>query len=199
MDATATKPEPAALTAQLAAKEKELEAQIAELNALRRQLGAMPVSDYPLTDWDGNTVMLSAAFGPHERMVLVHNMGFACPYCTLWAEGFKGLWKHIESGEYAPPSAKFLLLSNDRPDQQKAGATQRGWDFPMLSARGTNLFADLGFAEEKDGQLNWWPGVSTLVKAADGTLRRTGLATFGPGDQFCALWPFMELFPPEQG
>ena len=194
MDATAMKPDNPALAAQLEAKEKQLEALNAECNALRRELGSMPVQDYPLTDWDGNTVMLSEAFGAYDRMVLIHNMGFACHYCTLWAEGFNGLWKHIESGEYAAP-AKFLLISNDRPDQQKAGAAMRGWDFTMLSARGTNLFSDLGFAQEKDGELHWWPGVSTLVKA-DGNIQRTGMTSFGPGDQFCAVWPFMELFPP---
>ena len=163
---------------------------------LRRQTGAMPVQDYALKDTAGNTVMLSAAFGPHERMVLIHNMGFACHYCTLWAEGFNGLWKHIESGEYTT-AAKFVLVSNDRPDQQLAGAAMRGWTFTMLSARDTSLFDDLGFAEMKDGVPHWWPGVSTLVKSADGTIQRTGRATFGPGDQFCALWPFMELFPAE--
>jgi peroxiredoxin len=195
MDATATQVDPAGLTARIEAKTTELAALHNELNALKRQLGSMPVQDYPLTDWDGRTVMLSAAFGPFDRMLLIHNMGFACHYCTLWAEGFSGLARHFESGEYTAP-AKFLLVSNDRPDQQRAGAMQRGWDFTMLSARGTDLFKDLGFTEEKDGELHWWPGVSTLVKDGDGTLQRTGKAFFGPGDEYCGFWHLLELFPP---
>jgi peroxiredoxin len=195
METASTTPETAALSAQIEAKEQQLTALHAELNALRRELGGMPVPDYALTDGDGNTVQLSAAFGPHDRMLLIHNMGFACPYCTLWAEGFSHLAQHFESGEYTAP-LKFVLVSNDRPDQQRAGAAQRGWTFTLLSARGTSLFDDLGFAERKDGELYWWPGVSALVKQPDGTLRRTGKAFFGPGDAYCGFWHLLELFPP---
>lgn len=182
------------LSGQLEAKEQQLAALHAEMNALRRQIGAMPVADCALTDWEGNSVMLSAAFGPHERMLLVHNMGFACKYCTLWAEGFSGIWDHLESSQYQP-GVKFLLVSNDSPQQQQAGAMQRGWDFDMLSAQGTSLFADLGFAEEKDGKLYWWPGVSALEKRADGTIHRVGMANFGPGDNYCGYWHLLDLFP----
>lgn len=184
----------AELEQRLADKEKQFNTLQQEMNALRREVAAMPVQDYPLQDFEGNTVMLSDAFGEHERMLLIHNMGFACSYCTLWAEGFNGFWKHVETEQYATPT-KFLLVSNDRPDQQKAGATMRGWTMPMLSARGTDLFADLGFAKQENGEWNWWPGVSALKKNADGSLERTGMAVFGPGDEFCAFWPFQELFP----
>jgi predicted dithiol-disulfide oxidoreductase (DUF899 family) len=187
----------AQLEAALADKEKQLETLHSEMNALRRELARIPVQDYPLQDFDGNTVSLSDAFGEHDRLLLIHNMGFACPYCTLWAEGFNGYWKHFESKDYATPT-KFLLVSNDRPDQQKAGAALRGWNMPMLSARGTSLFEDLGFLKEYEGKPSLWPGASALKRNADGSLERTGMVVFGPGDAFCGFWHFQELFEPEE-
>jgi predicted dithiol-disulfide oxidoreductase (DUF899 family) len=188
----------AALNTALAEKEKQLEALHAEMNALRRELAQMPVEDYALTARDGSTVRLGEAFGAHDRMLLIHNMGFACSYCTLWAEEFSGIWDHLENGKYAP-AVKFLLVSNDRPDQQQVGSQQRDWGFDMLSARGTTLPLDLGFAEpaQEEGKLSLWPGVSALVKDPDGSIRRVGMGVFGPGDSYCGFWHLLELFGPQ--
>src|SRR5688500_19163457 len=116
-------------------------AQIAKLRseivALNRS-AAMPVEDYELRDHAGQPVKLSEAFGDRDQLVLVHNMGFRCPYCTMWADGFNGLYKYIQR------RAGFVLVSNDEPEKQQRGAQQRGWKFPMLSAAGTTLFEDLG-------------------------------------------------------
>jgi predicted dithiol-disulfide oxidoreductase (DUF899 family) len=186
----------AELNAQLADKEKQLEALHAEMNALRRELAQLPVENYALTDRAGNTVMLADAFGAHTRMLLIHNMGFGCSYCTLWAEEFSGIWDHLEGGKYAP-AVKFLLVSNDRPDQQQAGAAQREWGFDMLSTRGTTLPLDLGFATQlADGKLDLWPGASALEKRPDGSIHRVGMGVFGPGDSYCGFWHLLELFGP---
>jgi peroxiredoxin len=175
---------------QLEQKYQELEALTKEFNTLCRESGALDVQDYELTGCDGQPVRLSQAFGEHEQLVLIHNMGFACKYCTLWADGFNGIWKHFESGQYGK-RAKFLLVSNDTPKQQKAGAELRGWTLPMLSCQGTTLFADLGYVGDKPDA--WQPGVSTLEKLPDGSLRRIATAPFGPGDMFCSLWHFFDL------
>jgi hypothetical protein len=37
------------------------------------------------------------------------------------------------------------------------------------------------------------PGVSALRRAVDGSLVPTGRAEFGPGDDFCAVWPLFDL------
>ncbi|MCH7471510.1 DUF899 family protein [bacterium] len=179
-------------------KHKEQNALRVELNELLMQAAAMDVQDYELTGKEGNTVKLSEAFGGHDKLVLIHNMGFACNHCSLWADGFNGLFQHIESGEYEGKKAKFLFVSNDTPEEQKAGSLERGWKFDMLSSRGTTLFKDLGFVgtEEED---SWWPGVSTLVKDAGGQIRRTGKSYFGPGDYYCSMWHLFDLFPQEQG
>lgn len=144
------------------------------------------VSDYALTRPDGATVTLSQLFGRHDRLVLVHNMGKACPYCTMWADGFNALWTHLGD------KAAFVLVSNDAPADQARLARARGWTVPMASARGTSLFRDLGFADAR-GQ--WYPGVSTLTKAKNGRIERYGAAPFGPGDKFNSVFSFFDLLP----
>lgn len=153
-----------------------------EILALQAEAAAMPVRDYELHDPDGNPVRLSELFGAGDQLILVHNMGFRCSYCTMWADGFNALHPYIQR------RAAFVVVSNDTPEQQKRGAELRGWTFPLYTARGTSLFLDLGF--EQDG--NYWPGVSTLVKDADG-LRRHSSAIFGPGDVFNPAWHFFDL------
>jgi len=169
---------------------EEKEAQVAKLRGeiveLKRQC-SMPVTDYTLQDHDGNAVKLSEAFGDRDQLFLIHNMGFRCPYCTMWADGFQGLYKYMQR------RAGFVLVSNDEPEKQKRGAAQRGWTFPMLSSKDTSLFTDLGFETEKDGV---WPGVSTLRKNADGSIERTASDYFGPGDFYNSAWHFFELLAP---
>lgn len=180
------------LEKQLEAKWAELERVTNELNALQMQAGEMDVKDYTLLDHEGNPHQLSELFGGYDQMVLIHNMGFACKYCTLWADGFSGIWRHVESGNYGT-RARFLLVSNDPPEQQRAGALQRGWEFTMVSARGTSMFADMGFAGEKPE--DWLPGVSTLKLHPGGRITRQARADFGPGDLYCSLWHLFALLP----
>lgn len=176
----------------LESKWAELERVTGELNALQMQAGAMDVKDYTLLDHEGNPHKLSELFGEYDQMVLIHNMGFACKYCTLWADGFNGIWRHVESGNYGT-RAKFLLVSNDPPKQQRAGALQRGWEFTMVSAQGTSMFADMGFVGEKPD--DWQPGVSTLKLHPGGRITRHARADFGPGDMYCSLWHLFALLP----
>lgn len=168
-----------------------------EITKLLSEDSQMVVEDYPLMDFEGNTLKLSDCFGDHVQLVLVHNMGKHCNYCTLWAEGLKGVWRHIESGEYGNKAA-FVLLNNDTPEEQKAFAAEHGWDFPMYSCKGTTLFSDLGFQTEKDGEVYYHPGVSTLLKGDSGTLRRHAKDSFGPGDQYCSVFHFFNLFPKQE-
>lgn len=66
--------------------------------------------DYSLKDWNGRDVKLSRLFGKNNDLILVHNMGRQCPYCTLWADGFNGLVKHLED------RASFVVVSPDPPE-----------------------------------------------------------------------------------
>jgi predicted dithiol-disulfide oxidoreductase (DUF899 family) len=194
MDTTQT----AELRAALNEKRKQRDALHLEMADLERQLGGQDLQDHELSRNDGSRVRLSEMFGEHKQMVLVHNMGFACTYCTLWAEGFNGYFRHIESGQYGN-KAKFLLVSNDRPDQQLAGAAQRGWNFDMLSCRDTGLSAELGYQTEHEGQVHYHPGMVIVEKLDNGTLRRHLQTSFGPGDSFMGLFHMFARLPQLEG
>jgi predicted dithiol-disulfide oxidoreductase (DUF899 family) len=158
-----------------------------KLDGLRQStVRGTPVTDYELTSWDGSPTRLSSLFGDKDQMILIHNMGMSCPYCTMWADGFSGLLPYLER------LAAFVVVSPDDVETQKAGSAERGWKFRMLSAKGTSLFSDLGF-ELPDRSP--WPGVTTLYRDDSGQIRRHSLASFGPGDKFCPAFSFAELLP----
>jgi len=169
--------------AEVAAVEEQIEKLRERLIQLRREAGAQTVKDYTFKDRDGQPVTLSSLFGDKDDLIIIHNMGKGCRYCTLWADGFIGVHQHFEN------RAGFALVSPDEPSVMKAFAEGRGWTFTTLSNHGGTFTADVGF--EKDGKYS--PGFSTFHRDADGTIQRVGYAYFGPGDDFCALWHMFDL------
>jgi predicted dithiol-disulfide oxidoreductase (DUF899 family) len=162
--------------------EEYLVVQQERLAELKRQLPRQEVADYALAGSNG-PVRLSELFGNRPDLLVIHNMGKGCRYCTLWADGFNGLWRHLAS------RAAFAVVSPDTPDVQKQFAATRGWTFPMVSGQGSTFIEDMGFRGEK----GYKPGVSTFQKGRDGTIRRVARAPFGPFDPFCSVWHLMEL------
>jgi predicted dithiol-disulfide oxidoreductase (DUF899 family) len=162
--------------------------QIAELRARMREVQASiepePVQDYSFATPEGE-VRLSDLFGDKSDLIVILNMGASCPNCTLWADGYNGLYPHISD------RAAFVVSSPDTPQVQQRFAAGRGWRFPMVSHAGTNFAGDMGYRSESGRYL---PGISVfqrdgarIVRVAD-----TGLE---PGDDFCALWHFLDLLP----
>ncbi|MCK5125688.1 MAG: DUF899 family protein [candidate division Zixibacteria bacterium] len=166
----------------------ELEKKIAKkkkkLIKLKQQLPDEEIENYEFRNWQGQIVTLSELFGDSDELILIHNMGKRCPYCTLWADGFNGIVNHMEN------RAGFVVISPDDPDVQKAFATGRGWKFKMASCAGTSFAKDLNFMDEKEA---YWPGVSALYKDDAGKIFRSAYSYFGPGDDFCSAWPFFDL------
>ena len=167
---------------------RRLQAEIQELKArvseARRLAPCEPVEDSELRRTDGSSVRLSELFRDKVDLLVVHNMGKGCSYCTLWADGFTGFLPHLQD------RCSFVLCSNDDPETARAFADSRGWNFQVVSGAGTSFAKDMGFASE-DGKP--WPGVSAFHKGKDGKIVRTGSAPFGPGDDFCSPWPLFDL------
>jgi predicted dithiol-disulfide oxidoreductase (DUF899 family) len=111
-------------------------------------------------------------------------MGKSCNYCSLWADGLDGYFPHIAG------RAALVLVSPDDPATQRAFAEQRGWRYPTVSDSTGEFTKAMGMYNETDG---YWPGVSSFHKADDGALTRKNTTFFGPGDDFCPVWPLMEL------
>src|SRR3954453_7062498 len=98
-----------------------------ELIEAKRALPPEPVQDYQLTRSTGEAVRLSELFGEQDDMILIHNMGRGCRYCTLWADGFVSVLPQIEQ------RAAFVVSTPDSTDAQASFATSRGWPFTMVS------------------------------------------------------------------
>jgi predicted dithiol-disulfide oxidoreductase (DUF899 family) len=172
--------------AEFQAAYSELKQLAARMNALRRDLVAgdpRPLPDYALLDHNG-PVRLSELFGDRDDLIVIHNMGRGCPYCTMWADGLNGLLPHLED------RAAVVLSSPDAPDVQRAFAAGRGWRFRMISTAGSTFTADMGY-QEPGG--DYWPGVSTFRKQSDGSVVRVARDYFGPGDAYCGAWPLFDL------
>lgn len=170
------------------AEVEQLEKQIHELKekltAARRTASPQTVKDYTLARPDGSAVKLSGLFAGKSDLIVIHNMGRACPYCTLWADGFQSLADHLQN------RAAVVVVSPDEPAVMKEFAASRGWRLPMASCAGSTFAADMGFEPEPK---KYWPGVSGFKKKSDGSIVRTGKAIFGPGDDFCSLWHLFDL------
>ncbi|PKN80061.1 MAG: hypothetical protein CVU48_03230 [Candidatus Cloacimonetes bacterium HGW-Cloacimonetes-1] len=177
-----------AITDKISSLEQEIIRKKTELYDLKKTLPRFEVQNYTLIDRDGKPITLLDLFGNKSEMILVHNMGHFCPYCTLWADGFKGMYHHLED------RAAFVVSTPDSPDVMKKFADSRAWDFTVVSTQGSTLKPDLGF-QLADG--SYYPGVSTLQKSADGKIYHIAKAFFGPGDDFCALWYFFDMLPTE--
>lgn len=166
--------------------------QIAQLREQMREAQATiepeHVKDYEFRRAGGGAVNLSALFGSKDTLFVVHNMGASCPYCTLWADGFNGVFDHLRD------RAAFVLASPDSPDQQQKFAQKRGWRFPMVSCQGTTFAQDMGYWRD-NGPM---PGVSVFRRRGDQIVRVSD-TSFSPGDDFCSVWHFFDLIPEGAG
>jgi predicted dithiol-disulfide oxidoreductase (DUF899 family) len=170
--------------ASIESMEKEVMALKKKIHEARRALPPEPVKDHTLWRPDGHAVSLHELFNGKRDLIVVHNMGRSCVYCTVWADGFVGFTGHIAD------RAGFVLTSPDEPDVLREFAESRGWTFPCASHAGTTFAKDLGF-QPKPGEN--WPGASGLRLRDDGSIVRIAKSMFGPGDDFCAIWPLLEL------
>jgi len=171
-------------TRELESAEKELDRLRKKVTALRKQLIPEKIADYDFINADGGIVKLSGLFEGKSDLIIVHNMGRKCPYCTLWADGFNGVYRHLES------RAAFVVISHDAPEAMKEFAESRNWKFRILSNDGGPFSRDMGYEDESGSPQ---PGISTFHRDKNGTVHRISHTSFGPGDDFCAAWHILNM------
>jgi predicted dithiol-disulfide oxidoreductase (DUF899 family) len=171
-------------TTKLAAYRDQITELRQKMRAAQASIEPEPVRDYEFATPTGPQ-RLSQLFGARPDLFVIHNMGRSCPHCTLWADGFNGIYPHVAD------RAAFVITSPDPPDVQRSFAASRGWRFPMVSHQGTGFAADMGYRSESGG---WLPGVSVFRRKADQILRVADTG-FQPSDDFCALWHLFDLLP----
>jgi predicted dithiol-disulfide oxidoreductase (DUF899 family) len=159
-----------------------------EMREIQSNIEPQEVRDYTFGSPDGE-MRLSDLFDRHKDLLMVHNMGSKCAYCTLWADGYNGVYDHLAS------RAAFVVSSPDPVHVQQEFAASRGWRFRMLSHEGTSFAQDMGYRTSR-GEFR--PGVS-VFRLEGGRLLRVSDSSSCPGDDFCALWHLLDLIPEGPG
>jgi predicted dithiol-disulfide oxidoreductase (DUF899 family) len=163
-----------------------LEQQIFELNVklveLRKNSGSdEEVPNYSFQTQSGDTTLLEL-FGDNDKLLVIHNMGQGCRYCTLWADGFNGFLPHLES------AMSVVLVSKDAPDLQRRFANARGWRFRLASHSAGDYIREQSVKEEQDNM----PGAVVYERNGD-KISRKNACIFGPGDLYCSMWSLLGL------
>ncbi len=161
--------------------ELEIMEKTQELAALRLKQTPAEVPDYPFQTQHGE-VRLTSLFGDRERLLLIHNMGQGCRYCTLWADGINGFLEHLED------AMAVTLVSKDPVDLQRRIALDRGWKFRTASHGGGAYMAE----QCAMGEHGNYPGAA-VYQRDDGKILRLGRTAFGPGDLYAPIWHFLGL------
>ena len=163
------------------ALERELYEKALKLAELRQAEPARPVGNYAFQTINGETSLLDL-FGDRNRLLAIHNMGQACRYCTLWADGINGILDHLED------AFAVVLLSKDAPEIQRRMALNRGWKFRMASHAGGIYLAEQSVTSDGGNH----PGAVIYEKQGE-TIVRRGATNFGPGDLYSPMWHFLSL------
>ena len=170
------------MTAQrIAELQQQIFGLIEELGTLQKQSPGSEVSNYSFATQEGETSLLEL-FADKDTLLAIHNMGQACRYCTVWADGFNGFLPHLEDAMLV------ALLSKDPPDVQRRFANARGWRFRLASHGGGAYIREQTVV---DGQDNY-PGAVVYKREGDKILR-FNTCVFGPGDIYCSLWSLLAL------
>ena len=161
--------------------EKQLYELTMKLNELRKTSAGVEVQNYTFSTLNGEVTLLDL-FGEHDRMLVIHNMGQGCRYCTLWADGFNGFLPHLET------AMSVVLVSKDAPELQRRFANSRNWRFRLASHGGGSYIQEQNVT---DGESNA-PGAVVYGREGDRILRKNA-AVFGPGDLYCSMWNLLSL------
>ena len=161
--------------------EMELFEMTQKVAKMRCESQTQEVKNYQFSTLQGE-VSLSELFGQKDTLFLIHNMGQACRYCTLWGDGLNGFVPHIEN-DFA-----IAMVSKDDPETQRQFANSRGWRFTMASHGGGEYIEEQNVS--KDGKN--YPGMICYQKEGNRILKKNSVM-FGPGDEFSSIWNLLSL------
>jgi predicted dithiol-disulfide oxidoreductase (DUF899 family) len=169
----------------MSAEITKLESQIFELTTrlaeLRAESPGTEVKNYLFSTLNGQSTLLEL-FGDQDKLLLIHNMGQGCRYCTLWGDGLNGFVPHLES------AMALALVSKDAPELQRRFANSRGWRFQLASHGGGDYITEQTVMEGAENM----PGAVVYERRGDAIFRKNS-CVFGPGDLYCSIWPFLGM------
>ena len=139
------------------------------------------VINYSFSTIEGEINLLDL-FGEKDKLLLIHNMGQGCRYCTLWADGFNGFLPHLEA------TISVVLVSKDAPQLQRKFANSRGWRFRLASHEGGEYIQEQSVMKDSNNM----PGAVVYERDGDKIYRKND-CVFGPGDIYCSMWSLLGL------
>ena len=169
------------VTEEIAQLEQQIGEMTAKLHQLHKEIPGSEVKNYTFDTIDGN-VTLKDLFAGKDKLLMIHNMGQACRYCTLWADGINPFIPHLET------AMSVVLASKDRPQVQRTFANARNWRMRMVSHGGGEYMHE---QVAMQGTTNM-PGAVVYERSGDSIMRKAATA-FGPGDLYCSQWQFLGL------
>ena len=99
--------------------EQQIRTIMERLAKLQQSNRGNEVNNYSFSTLNGKTSLMDL-FGEKDKLLLIHNMGHGCRYCTLWADGFNGFVQHIES------TMSVVLVSKAPPQYYSASLPMAG-------------------------------------------------------------------------
>lgn len=169
------------MTSEIIKLEREIFELTAKLNELRRQSTGQEIKNYTFQTLNGPVSLLDL-FGDREQLLLIHNMGQGCRYCTLWADGLNGFVPHLES------VMALTLVSKDTPEIQRQFANSRGWRFSVASHGGGDYIQEQTVMQGADNM----PGAVLYERRGEQIFRKNS-CVFGPGDLYCSIWNLLGM------
>ena len=161
--------------------EQQIRTLMERLAKLQQSNRGNEVNNYSFSTLNGKTSLMDL-FGEKDKLLLIHNMGQGCRYCTLWADGFNGFVQHIES------TMSVVLVSKDPPILQRKFANSRGWKFCLASHGGDEYLQEQSVMKDSNNM----PGA--VIYEWDGNkIYRKNDYVFGPGDIYCSIWSLLGL------
>ena len=149
--------------------EKELYEKTLQLHELKKHAERVEVRNYSFQTLTGK-VTLNDLFAGQDTLLMIHNMGQGCRYCTVWADGINAFLPHLET------AMSVVLVSRDDPALQRRMANERGWRFRTASHGGGDYIREQSTEPEQGNA----PGV-VCYQRVDGKILRLGGSSFGPG------------------
>jgi predicted dithiol-disulfide oxidoreductase (DUF899 family) len=142
-------------------------------------------------------------FAPGKDSLLVDHLMFGanderpCPMCSMWADGYDAVVRHVMQ------RANFVLIAKADLGKLRTWAQRKGWTHVrLLSARGNSFNED--FLVEQAGSQQ--PAVSVFKRLPDGNIHHfyTTEASLASGhhrgiDIFTPVWNLFDLLPEGRG
>jgi predicted dithiol-disulfide oxidoreductase (DUF899 family) len=161
--------------------EKEIWEQTVRLEMLRKNNKATKVKNYQLQTLGGKTSLMDC-FAGKDKMLVIHNMGQNCRWCTAWGDIINAALPYLES-EFS-----VVLVSGDLPQAQRTFALSRHWDFRMVSHSNNEYISEQSIIS---GEKNI-PGIVCYERSGENILLKNASA-FYPGDAFNPIFHLLSV------